>query len=382
VLTLVDSSPVNCPVCLASYEQAKAQSRFRDALKLFTDQMDNIKQQLTQSENALTSHNQEVRDYAIRKAALANEYTRISNETQEVTKLVDSMPTEYNGEPSHAIRPRLAAARALNAAKDAVNAQEVEYHRHENAKVVAQRVEQAAGLVLKRLTDVIADRVKIATTPHLPPELRDRFICDLDGFAMIGADGRSHARTEQSGAELTALKLALAKAWASGGPYILCLDYKEDLADFDGYGGLEHALSTIETQALGDPNCLLVLLTTPLPLPVSSAWYVQKTRPGLTVTHTHAAVASIETPAVTVQTPVPSLPTTAPEVTTGSRPVPATRSMLTDVADRMKQDEADAVDGIVTDPDEHADPVPKKRGPGRPRKNPVKAPSTKGRGGR
>jgi hypothetical protein len=48
----------------------------------------------------------------------------------------------------------------------------------------------------------------------------------------------------------------------------------------------------------------------------------------------------------------------------------------------MKQDEADAVDGIVTDPDEHADPVPKKRGPGRPRKNPVKAPSTKGRGGR
>jgi len=370
ILKMVDSSPMNCPVCLSVYDQASTKNRIEDLFKTLTEQLVGVKAYMDNAKLNLDGHNQAIYEYESLKTRLGNEHKRISEETVTVQKLVAEMPEVYSGESSEQIRHRVAAARALSAARDAVNAQEVQLHRHENANIVAQRVEQAAGLVLSRITETVAARVRDAVNPHLSQPMKGRFVFDLDGFAMIGADGRPHKKTEQSGAEFTSLKLALAKAWASGGPYILCLDYKEDLADFDGYGGLEQALETIEKTALEDPNCLLVLITSPLPLPVSQSWYVQKTRPDV-VAHTK--------PLIEQQMPPTMQSNPAVLAAIG---VPATRSMFDAATGHAEGDEQD---GLSADhPEPQAEPVPAKRKPGRPRKNPAKpqAPATKGRGGR
>ena len=297
--SLIQSNTQHCPVCSQTYDGT-------GLLKQVEAQVSAVEAKIVEFKTAYEtnrdlaaslSHTENVRKNT--KAWLTSEHARLAEEAAAVEAATKTIPPPYTGPASGTIRLNLLSARAAEASRKALAAQIEQVEKYNAEWKIAQTVEFAAGEVLETVTSRISESLTSAVKSFLPEGLRERFVFSIDGcrFLMIGNDGRPHGRNELCGAEYAALTLALAQAWAAGSPYILLLDYRNDLADFDAYGVLAAVLQTIATTATADPNCLMVGITSPVGLPVTEFWHVINTGVQTPVTIDPSPVGSVAAPA-------------------------------------------------------------------------------------
>lgn len=234
---------------------------------------------------------------------LGAEHARLAAESKDLAAVLaglDHVPTESVA----------ALEKKLDAIKAAVERKKVK------TKLIGQKnkadedlhatkaVEQAAKIAYITLAGLVQGRLNTAVTARLPLQYQDRFHFDLakGRLEMRGNDGRPHDWRNQGGGEYVALTLALARAWAADRRGVLLLEYERDLAALStlpGPGGAPSVLATVLrglAEAAYRGEIAMVLIASPVPLPLDDLWQVIETHVPVQVVETSPIAASVVEP--------------------------------------------------------------------------------------
>lgn len=140
---------------------------------------------------------------------------------------IAAVGASYDGPTPDALRAEIDGLRNAESTRVQVEALEEQIRGAKNEQIVAKALEGEAEKMLQTLLTSAAVNAETAVQKYLPVSFTA--VLDLsDGgceWRLMGADGRPHNRFAMSGAEQTALMVALALAWTEGSKIrVLTLD--------------------------------------------------------------------------------------------------------------------------------------------------------------
>lgn len=172
------------------------------------------------------------------KAALSA-LSSAKTEYERLLALVDEAGgAEAPAEPEAVLREQLAALQAARAAVGRMAEVATVVRAVKSAQQDAKAVETSLGDVLNGLVGHVKDTAEAAVNKWMPPGFKASLALeDNDGkpacrWEIVGSDGRPHPRGAASGAEWSALTVAIACAWSEGQKYRFLLLDDSDIAGF------------------------------------------------------------------------------------------------------------------------------------------------------
>ena len=273
----INASPGYCPCCGVAYDPDDARSRHAGPSSESEARLSEYKRLRVEWRTSLTALEAEATEWEKTRASLSAWYERLTRDNQSTSRMLEGLPTQYDGPPSADLRPLVQGARTAAASRRALEGQAEQLETLRARHAMYRTIETAAKITAGELVRHVSTRMNDAIRAALPAQYRDRFAFDLARcqFEMVGQDGSAHGWRDLGRGELYALMLAVAKAWADGAPYVLLLEYETDLAAFDAVT-LAAVLEDVAS-ATRRGEIVLAALSSPVGLPLDNGWTVIRT---------------------------------------------------------------------------------------------------------
>ena len=250
------TSGVSTPALLESVEKLeKRHAESKQARAAAEALVDSKRRALREAEEA--AHQSKAREFAawqirVRNYGSLKERLRRLGEDYKlaVTAFESAVGGEVPAEDAETLKARLDKLLKVKVARERTSAIVGAVRRAKNDLDDLKAVETVVGETLASLIATVRTKAETAVNAWMPEGFKAALVLEnAEGrpecrWEVVGTDGRSHPRGAASGAEWSALTVAIACAWSEGSQYRFLLLDDGDLAGFSA-DNVEHFLNTI-----------------------------------------------------------------------------------------------------------------------------------------
>lgn len=256
-ITCATVGPANMAEMLAKGRAALAQEeqRAEGQQQALNEASQRLQQAAVNRASAERAFHQQAATYRAQCAALRTQLEQMAEAYKHDLATLESVGgAEQPAESEDALRLALTKARKAKLVREQLSALSASIRETRNEQASAKAVESVLSDTMNDLATGVKARAEKAVNDWMPEGFRAVLqLEDTEGkptcrWEIVGSDGRSHPRGAASGAEWSALAVAIACAWSDGSPYRFLLLDDTDIAGFSAenvrnlLNGVAHAV--------------------------------------------------------------------------------------------------------------------------------------------